>query len=521
MAGTSFSEAVAKLRLDLSEVSGGKAHLEDFAKKGHAWFEHVGSAGRSFHKVLHQITEQIPLLGIGITAMKDVTVAALNGALVTFTLVHEKLQEWNKEMDEAEKSAAEPIGLTRRETQKLGDEHERSRAALKSWLRELSEIHHEAAKALERELKLNEQVMESEKRRIEIKKNRRMAEVQLGVSTGAILPGEAQKRLAEIERESELEKRKTERAKLEKEVHGIQASKASVEKSLSTHKSMLEPANEAYLQAGDRVKNAETTVERLEKLAADADKEMFARESKAEKARQTLAPGQDPRVVAYQGQELRKDIAEYEKWKAIARERHDILDKENKKLTEFNKQQAELKESLESLKGKVKEWSDESQNFADKLESAKNALTQFDKTPIGPGQAPAPTGSPMSMPLDQLGKYNTPYGAVAREIELAQRYAQEAAASGRFDLAGNLLKYIHGGKRTPEDIARERQEMQKRFDEYRADPSKGLMSLLPPGLTTEQVQQQQLKDILDALKSDLGVVIKDIKDNGASTSGKK
>src|SRR3954447_684015 len=103
-------EILLKLGLDAQSFSNGvqniKQKLQGFSEEGHKSFIHASNGAREFHKVIHQLTEQSPLLGTALQAAISPIGGALIGATLGFTYFQEKLKEWNKEMDEASTEAA-------------------------------------------------------------------------------------------------------------------------------------------------------------------------------------------------------------------------------------------------------------------------------------------------------------------------------------------------------------------------------------------------------------------------------
>jgi hypothetical protein len=83
--------------------------MEHFGKEGHKWFEHVGSSGRAFHKVMEDISEQSPLMGQAIKIALSPVVGILTTVTIAFSFFKKELEEWNKQMDEASERAAKPF----------------------------------------------------------------------------------------------------------------------------------------------------------------------------------------------------------------------------------------------------------------------------------------------------------------------------------------------------------------------------------------------------------------------------
>lgn len=83
--------------------------IQGSAEHGHKWFQHVGSSGRAFHKVLEKITEASPALGTALKFAINPIVGTLALATLAFTYFHDKLKETNAEFDKMGDEAAKPI----------------------------------------------------------------------------------------------------------------------------------------------------------------------------------------------------------------------------------------------------------------------------------------------------------------------------------------------------------------------------------------------------------------------------
>ena len=101
-------QVLLKLGVDTSQVG---PKMDEFNRKvgqssGHAHnsIMHVESAGRAFHRVLHQLTEQSPLLGIGLRLALNPIVGIIMAVAMAFQSLRE---EQKKAAEEAKKYAKE------------------------------------------------------------------------------------------------------------------------------------------------------------------------------------------------------------------------------------------------------------------------------------------------------------------------------------------------------------------------------------------------------------------------------
>lgn len=103
-----------KLGVDGSQVG---PDMEKFKQKvtgnlreSHQWFEHIGSSGRAFHKVMERITEQSPILGSALRLAISPVTGAVMAAGLAFSFVSKQIEEVNKHLDEMRDRNAKPFG---------------------------------------------------------------------------------------------------------------------------------------------------------------------------------------------------------------------------------------------------------------------------------------------------------------------------------------------------------------------------------------------------------------------------
>jgi hypothetical protein len=112
--GLTVEEIKIKLGLDSQELDEGTrkalSKIAGFGNEAHKSFLHAESGGRAFHKVLHQLTEQSPLLG---NAMR-LALSPIGGmfAIITAAAVglHQEIEKLNGVMDKFDKFTGGKIG---------------------------------------------------------------------------------------------------------------------------------------------------------------------------------------------------------------------------------------------------------------------------------------------------------------------------------------------------------------------------------------------------------------------------
>lgn len=102
-------EVRAKLSLDTSTLGRAKREISEFSQHGHSGFVHVGTPARAFHKVMHEITEQSPIMGRALMIALNPTVGVLGAVAAGFGYAVEKLKEFNKHLDEMRDKNLKPI----------------------------------------------------------------------------------------------------------------------------------------------------------------------------------------------------------------------------------------------------------------------------------------------------------------------------------------------------------------------------------------------------------------------------
>jgi len=109
MAGMTAEEISIKLNIDISDAEKMRRALTETGKEAHKSFLHGDSAAKGFKKTLHELSDQIPVLGYGLRALISPIGAAFAVAAAGIGYATEKLNEFNKKMDETAAKNAEPI----------------------------------------------------------------------------------------------------------------------------------------------------------------------------------------------------------------------------------------------------------------------------------------------------------------------------------------------------------------------------------------------------------------------------
>jgi hypothetical protein len=164
MSSVTKEQVSVELNLDTSVLGKAKREIAEFSRDGHLGFLHAGNGAREFHKTLHGLVEEVPVLGLALKAVLSPIGAALTAGTMLFTETQKHLEEWNKEMDKAGEEAAKPVGMVREELNKLAIERQKHLSDEKHWLKDLGQEHNAEIANLEERLRISDQIYESKKK---------------------------------------------------------------------------------------------------------------------------------------------------------------------------------------------------------------------------------------------------------------------------------------------------------------------------------------------------------------------
>src|ERR1017187_4483027 len=99
-----LEELLLKLKVDPSQVGPALKEFENqvghAAKEGHKWFQHVGSSGRAFHRIMQEMSQQSPILGNALRIALSPIGGTLMAAGAAFAYLNKKIEEGNARLDE-------------------------------------------------------------------------------------------------------------------------------------------------------------------------------------------------------------------------------------------------------------------------------------------------------------------------------------------------------------------------------------------------------------------------------------
>jgi hypothetical protein len=228
---------LVKVRSTIAEAKGRENELTDSFKDQAKHSEFLGLKHAQLHKVVHQLTEAFPEAGMAARAFMNPVLLAFTAAVAIFAKAKEKLAEWNAEMDEAAKKAAEADfqqGIAAR-TQALRSGMT-AMADFSESLRSIGKADDEVVKAIDRSIaKLHEQ--ESALAAVNTAaEGKELAQTNFAEKGGRISPDQAARQRAAIKEKYEklaaalkTETENRELAAKQQELEHSQASKSTLE----------------------------------------------------------------------------------------------------------------------------------------------------------------------------------------------------------------------------------------------------------------------------------------------------
>lgn len=155
-----------------------KASAADAGESTHKSFVHAGNGAREFHKLLHSITEESPILGTALKAAFSPIGAALSGSLLIYKAAKDYIDTLNRRSDALEAGTDKPII-------NIKDALRDARKALMDFDREMEKFHrgqnktasekltenlHEQLSLLDRQVAAAEKLSAKDKERLEHQK---------------------------------------------------------------------------------------------------------------------------------------------------------------------------------------------------------------------------------------------------------------------------------------------------------------------------------------------------------------
>lgn len=202
---TILEELLMRLKVDQSQV--GPA-LQDFKQKmgqaathGHSSFLKIGSAGRAFKQVLHQISDASPVMGNALRIAISPIVGTMMAATAAFVYFNKKIEEANERLDKMAEMNAKPFGDIKKAAREATEEVTKLGRELDRTFKHENTAREEKKVITGFEQGMDEQESRSKTARKQIESNKAMEldKVKHLEATGAISQGEALRRTNSIE----------------------------------------------------------------------------------------------------------------------------------------------------------------------------------------------------------------------------------------------------------------------------------------------------------------------------------
>ena len=497
---TTVEEVQAKLSMDVSTLGRAKRELAEFNAGGHAGFLHHTNGAREFHKSIHNLTEQVPGLGIAFQALMSPIGATMTAATMAFTYAKTKLDEWNEEMDKAAAKNAKAVfgrdallavGVTQA---KMHDEYE-------SFMRRRDDSEKRFRDGLDDEQDKVKESLEIEKKRLALKREAAELIIRGQAEKGLMSPEAAMMATMALGKTSQHEEQGLEQNALMDRADALRRGRAQAEDQREAAAGELAQIEEKREKAAHdlavreaMLPNQEATLEQV-RTQSERKQEVF-KETHRSKMDMPMYGGSAPSMWSQQEQIKEEPVAE-DQAKALLDTLHKqevALENQKAKIAALKVEQDKLNDSYGESKQKVTKWDSAVESVKEqtrKLEAEQRKLQNSLLGAVRPGEF----SSPNSFSTSELAGYNTRYGGIAREIQKREADSREASAGGNEDLAASIRDH---GKT---DF---RPGIKSVFDvEMQGKGVQDLYNLLPKGFTKEQQAGDRSKAMIDSIVESL------------------
>lgn len=448
-----IDQILLRLGIDQSQVFTGlndfKKKVEDATGHAHKSFVHAGTGAKEFHKVLHQITEESPILGTALKAVFSPIGAVLGGATLAFTYLNKQLEEFNKHLDEMTEKAVKPMVNYHEAAKKAAEEVNKAVEAEKKWEAEFKSRHSAAKDGLEREIDLLkirsawvDKAIDQEKARHRAMRN---AGLDAAVRSGSMLPETA----AELKRQGDAK-------------DDFLADRAKLQARLDAMSPAMRIATGARMAAGRELEDALGGQDSMKAASMDRAKQLIetleeSRKQKEEELNKAKVAGaaEEPHGqgkfvasgvgVVYIPPEMTKgDIKDSDKKiNALSKELETLthnVEKAQKAYKELENAHEDDNDAVIEARNKLSELTDKEHDLKRQRDELKTQLSQ-------PFMAPGAMSFTPSYAQPQFSDYlNTkgPYQRIAQRLQANEQAALYWNVQGRKDIAQRFIEANEG-----------------------------------------------------------------------------
>jgi len=150
--------------------------------------EKHGSAHRELHRLMHQVTEESPILGLAMRAVFSPLGAIIMGVVMAIQYYKTAIEDAKKKAEEMGKKASESFGDMKESMHDAHDETEKQQLAFDEWTRSFDKSTKAVNEALDLEMVKVKAIAEQYERILAAKKDTSIAEVREKLREGKISP---------------------------------------------------------------------------------------------------------------------------------------------------------------------------------------------------------------------------------------------------------------------------------------------------------------------------------------------
>ena len=490
--------------MDTSTLGRAKREIAEFNAGGAAGFLHHSNGAKEFKKSLHELTDQVPVVGLAFKALLSPIGATLTGATMLFDYFKKQLADWNAELDKAEARNAKPI-FGKDDLRAVALDQARLRADYDSFTRHQDDGVKRMLESLDAEQDKLKGNLETEQQRLKLRQELAREILRQSVANGTLSVGGAMKASGALGMSGQKEERSLEAAALAKRLEMLERGRTTA----------IVMRTDAEMGAA----KAESNLEANAKQLANAQKNMLPEQHEAtiEAARKELAQTEaaikdrttvNPNVFTPYGSQIE---AANDKLDAVFKAQSDHLkvledawDKAKDEVAALTLKQQLLNKTYGEAKQEVTQYRSVLESLDKQKERTQSEQVRLKNRPFDPVR-PDEFTSQDTFSTSELAGYNTRPGAIARKIEQLEQEARNAAAMGNPALAKQIrdrgVTDFRPGIKSVFDIETSNKGVQ------------ALYNMLPKGMTKEQLAVDRNKALVDSImgalkQSDGGVPVK-------------
>lgn len=148
----------------------------------------AASGGRDFKKLIAELGNDVPGLGVALKAVFNPIAATIAGATLALGYFRNKLAEWNADMDRQSDEAATPMANFAHATERAALKVAEHQRAYKKWSEEMVRTNDDLLDGLKRQLETLESQSKVNKTILQQTKDKQSASIQASIAGGRMTP---------------------------------------------------------------------------------------------------------------------------------------------------------------------------------------------------------------------------------------------------------------------------------------------------------------------------------------------